>query len=80
MLEELCLYYLVSLPYENKMTVSLFQVYNWTPKAFTEEALNDTSNSHAQEAKRKLGDRLHEDYVGITCEGEVGFFLYEYIY
>lgn len=46
------------------------KVYGWIPEPFTEAALNDSSNTHAQEAKQKLGDRLDEDYVGITCEGE----------
>ena len=47
------------------------QVYSWMPEAFTEADLNDTNNAFAQEAKRKLGDRLDANYIGVTCDGEV---------
>jgi len=42
------------------------------PEPFTEAELNDTDNAFAQEAKQKLGSRLDPDYIGVTCDGEVG--------
>jgi len=42
------------------------------PEPFTDAELNDTNNEFAQEAKTKLGSRLDPDYIGVTCDGEVG--------
>ena len=50
-------------------------MYGWQPEAFTDAQLNDTDNAFAQEAKSKLKDRLDPDYIGVTCDGEVGILI-----
>jgi len=46
------------------------QVYGWEPKPFNFSGA-DADSEFAMEAKKALGDRMNENYVGVTCEGEV---------
>jgi len=48
------------------------QVYGWQPEPFSNESLaDDSDNKNAHDAMTLLGDRLVNDYIGVTCEGEV---------
>jgi len=42
------------------------------PEPFSNKSLNDTNDEFAQDAKKLLGPRLNPEYIGVTCEGEVG--------
>ena len=48
------------------------QVYGWMPEPFSNDSLQDPQNEFAQTAQTLLGPRLNPDYIGVTCEGEVG--------
>lgn len=49
--------------------LKLNRIYGWDPEPFNNETINE-DNDHAKAAKEALGDNIHPDYIGITCEGE----------
>lgn len=48
------------------------QVFDWTPQAFSNdsEGSEEIKKRH-EDAVKALGDRISNDHVGISCEGEV---------
>jgi sodium/potassium-transporting ATPase subunit beta len=51
--------------------LKLNRIYGWKPEPFDNVTI-DEDNDHARAAKAALGDNYNPDYIGITCEGEVG--------
>lgn len=48
------------------------KVYNWKPDTFVcNKTAERNNNTDIQKALEKLGSRCQDDYIGITCEGEV---------
>jgi len=55
-------------------------VYGWQPRAFTAEELAGNKSDLVIGAKAKLGNRLDPDYIGVSCDGEVGRRTFELHY
>lgn len=48
-------------------------MFGWQPIPFGNFSEIDSDDEHAKDAKRLMGDRYRPDYIGLSCEGEVGF-------
>lgn len=52
------------------IALKINKIFGWLPIPFNKSDFDDTNNTKAQEAKRRLGDRFSPDHIGVSCEGE----------